>query len=655
MAASLRTALFSTLSLTALTGALTTPAQAQVAVEVAPIRIPLSDINCDWDMQPVDTNFCFVNGSRSTVFTGERRVPFNNNPNLETLLQDYDVTFDGLLQVDGVPVATGPDAVFPNGGFFRDAQFYFDDTAQSVDLSASYTGVIRRTIPVGSMSPDPLENPAFFNQYLNATNTVRAINVDYYGEARVPGNLGEGDSLEYDFRIRSLDPTAISETNSVAVAGTFGLDDDVETAGIQYGRISGTATLVTVPGITPYPDAEFNGAVNTALFSPYALRLDVVAELTTVLNADGLLTPTITVSEGINMLGSRITNLGDGVDVTDAVTLGQLQAAIAAGGALSSGGAMEGSAAAGTGALAAGSGSNADGAGAVALGLGNQATGSGAVAIGDPNLATGTGALAIGADNTATGDGAVALGNLNMAMGNGAVAIGNGANAATIGSVAIGGNAAATAEGSVALGGGSIADVARTVSIGATGAERRIVNLAAGTGATDAVNFGQLTAETTARTQAVTVLTQGLTAETNARIAADTQLSTRITAQETMSSMLASSLTAEQNARIAGDNALALRLDGVDSAIGSLQNSVELLDERITSSTAVATAMSGNAFLPNMTFNLTANVATYDGAHAGSVQIGALVSPNVALNAGVATGFNRNGKTAARAGVTFGF
>jgi hypothetical protein len=32
-----------------------------------------------------------------------------------------------------------------------------------------------------------------------------------------------------------------------------------------------------------------------------------------------------------------------------------------------------------------------------------------------------------------------------------------------------------------------------------------------------------------------------------------------------------------------------------------------------------------------------------------------LVSPHVALNAGVAKGFNKRGKTAARAGVTLGF
>ena len=60
-------------------------------------------------------------------------------------------------------------------------------------------------------------------------------------------------------------------------------------------------------------------------------------------------------------------------------------------------------------------------------------------------------------------------------------------------------------------------------------------------------------------------------------------------------------------------------------------------------------------FLPGTKFNLTANVATYGGAQAGAIQMNALVSENVAINAGVATGFNKGGQTAARVGLTFGW
>ncbi|WP_121309997.1 YadA-like family protein [Paraburkholderia sp. BL17N1] len=68
--------------------------------------------------------------------------------------------------------------------------------------------------------------------------------------------------------------------------------------------------------------------------------------------------------------------------------------------------------------------------------------------------------------------------------GNAAQAIGNG-------SVAIGGGAKASAPNSVAIGEGSVADVTNTVSVGSSGSERRITNVAAGQGPTDAVNMQQ--------------------------------------------------------------------------------------------------------------------------------------------------------------------
>jgi autotransporter adhesin len=61
--------------------------------------------------------------------------------------------------------------------------------------------------------------------------------------------------------------------------------------------------------------------------------------------------------------------------------------------------------------------------------------------------------------------------------------------------LAAGYGATASASRSVALGSGSVADQADTVSVGQSGAERRIVNVAAGSalpGSTDAVNGGQL-------------------------------------------------------------------------------------------------------------------------------------------------------------------
>ncbi len=68
------------------------------------------------------------------------------------------------------------------------------------------------------------------------------------------------------------------------------------------------------------------------------------------------------------------------------------------------------------------------------------------------------------------------------------------AAAAGLDSIAVGMGASATAANSIAVGAGAVADRADTVSVGAAGAERQVVNVAAGTQATDAVNLGQLEA-----------------------------------------------------------------------------------------------------------------------------------------------------------------
>ena len=93
----------------------------------------------------------------------------------------------------------------------------------------------------------------------------------------------------------------------------------------------------------------------------------------------------------------------------------------------------------------------------------------------------------------------------------------------------------------------------------------------------------------------------------------------------------------------------------ITTRVDTIERRVDRLDRKLASSTAVAVAMSGNTFLPNTSFNLTANVATYDGAQAGALQVGAMVSDNLAVNAGVASGFNKGGKAAGRVGFTVGW
>ena len=130
------------------------------------------------------------------------------------------------------------------------------------------------------------------------------------------------------------------------------------------------------------------------------------------------------------------------------------------------------------------------------------ATGVDAIAIGEQTTAAGDRSVAIGSFNDRSNRDTVAAGGYSVAMGPGAqtssagafgVAIGPTSTASAEGAIAIGGMATASATGSVAIGAGSVANQAGTVSVGKVGAERRIVNVAAGTAVTDAVNFGQLT------------------------------------------------------------------------------------------------------------------------------------------------------------------
>ncbi|MGF6772798.1 autotransporter adhesin [Paraburkholderia sp. GAS199] len=146
--------------------------------------------------------------------------------------------------------------------------------------------------------------------------------------------------------------------------------------------------------------------------------------------------------------GTVIHNVADGVALTDAVNLGQLNAAV-------------------NGAVNNAIGTAAD---PFVAADGNRDT--------EAAQATGTHSFAAGASAVASGANSAAVGANSMASGSNATAIGAGANA--------------SADNAVALGQGSVADRANTVSVGAVGSERQITNVAAGVQGTDAVNVNQL-------------------------------------------------------------------------------------------------------------------------------------------------------------------
>ncbi|CDN62047.1 hypothetical protein I35_4211 [Burkholderia cenocepacia H111] len=143
---------------------------------------------------------------------------------------------------------------------------------------------------------------------------------------------------------------------------------------------------------------------------------------------------------------------------------------------------------------------------ATAIGSNVQATGSEAVAMGANVEAGADNALVIGSNNArAIGAGSVALGNNARVNGGAANSIAVGTNAAVATNVSnalalgAGATVAAGSTGGVALGQGSVANRGNAVSVGGgTVGQRQIINVAAGTGTTDAVNVGQLSSVTSA-------------------------------------------------------------------------------------------------------------------------------------------------------------
>lgn len=152
-----------------------------------------------------------------------------------------------------------------------------------------------------------------------------------------------------------------------------------------------------------------------------------------------------------------------------------------------------------SGTTATGTHSFASGLASTATGASSHATGSHATATGAASTASGSFSTATGADSHATGSHSTAVGFDSDAGGPleapNTTAIGANSSATGISSTALGQGATATATGSVALGQGSVADEENTVSVGSPGAERQIVNVAAGdvsATSTDAVNGSQL-------------------------------------------------------------------------------------------------------------------------------------------------------------------
>lgn len=393
--------------------------------------VPLSDADCfGMGRNPFIGQTCIVDGIRTTT-------PTTGTATLESgqvrANGQWQVNFNGNLKIDALPFST-----VPGQSFVFDATDFYSPDVLAVHVTSSYTGQLNNILLPNTFD---VNNVGLFQQYSGRADTINSINV-----AVEDGNAYDAVAdTEYVYTLNTPNPTAITGGNTVAVVGTYAEDNEEETA-IVFGTLSGTAQVRTTAGVVPA--TQLPGS-NGAWFSSYGLNVAVTPVETTRLDATGLKTPAITVTNGIDMNGSRITEVGAAVAGTDAVNLNQLNARTQYAAFNSAGAAAV-----------------ASGASSIALGGDAQATSFETTALGARAVSASGNSFAAGAGAQATGQASLAFGSNSTASGGSATAIGGGALATGTFSTAVGRSSAAVHDASTALGYAAVTTRANQIRLG---------------------------------------------------------------------------------------------------------------------------------------------------------------------------------------------
>ncbi|WP_277626117.1 ESPR-type extended signal peptide-containing protein, partial [Burkholderia cenocepacia] len=341
--------------------------------------------------------------------------------------------------------------------------------AVALGTLANATG--SETVAVGVSARATANNATAVGRAAAAAST-NTTSVGYGAYASGDGSTALGTTAS------AVGANAIAVGRGASTSGTYGsaigYSANATTNAVAIGVLANAASAQSV---ALGERASATGATSTALGrGTLASGTNAVA-----LGANSVADRNNAVSVGSSSLQRQITNVAAGTANTDAVNLGQMNTAIAN----SANPYLKVNS---TGAAAVAGGGN-----AVAVGQNSNALAGQSIAMGNNALtsATSTAAVALGSNASAIGDWSVALGGATQ-TGRGAVATGS--HAMSLGTLS-----QANATDSVALGYGSVADRANTVSVGASVANadgrtftRQIVNVGAGTQATDAVNVSQL-------------------------------------------------------------------------------------------------------------------------------------------------------------------
>ncbi|MDR6539782.1 beta strand repeat-containing protein, partial [Variovorax soli] len=402
-------------------------------------------------------------------------------------------------------------------GLTTNAVQYDDASKSTVTLNPGGTTSTKITnLAAGDLSAtstDAVNGSQLFATNTNVTNLGDTVtNINDKGTKYFHANSIGADSQAIGTDAVAVGVGAVAGGLNAVAMGNGATAQDVSSIALGNGSSSSKAYGVAIGDF-----ASTSGLNAVALGSGAIANGDISSAIGYLSEADGKEAVAMGASTRASGRSAVAIGLGAAADTVNTIAVGN--AAQASGeNAISIG---AGNVANGDNAIALGAGAQALGTGAISIGTGNIVNGNNSGAIGDPNTINANQAYALGNNNLidAGADGSFVVGN-NSAVNTGATgALVMGSNAViaanVIDAMALGNNTSVSANNSVALGANSVANgtgllnpaynpnvaavIAGTapvgeVSVGAAGGERRITNVAAGSGDTDAVNVSQLRA-----------------------------------------------------------------------------------------------------------------------------------------------------------------
>ncbi len=224
---------------------------------------------------------------------------------------------------------------------------------------------------------------------------------------------------------------------------------------------------------------------------------------------------------------------------------------------------------------------------------------------------------------------ATAVGNASRATILRATAVGSTANASRIDSTALGSASVAAFDRSTAVGFGATTTRVDQVTLGGAGSSVRVADIAAS-------NAVQVGAE-----QVVTIDSAG-TLGTSEVASAASVANVRVSVDY---------LAAVTDAQF---SALSGRVGNLESSLAATNFRIEDVNQRLSGGIAATAALGSAIALPDQSFTVGGNVATYNGEQGYAATITGRVSENFAVGAGIA-GNTGDGEIVAQAGFAFGF